>query len=181
MCRKPARIISLVFVVGFAFTGVAQSADPGLVAWYRFDGDASDSSGNNLHGTEMGDPTYEAGVFGQAISLDGDGDYVDCGLAPEFDITEFITFTYWIKVAAFDRDWNTVISRGDDSWRSSRDGTNNFMEAAVGGTAGNWTYGITPVDDGEWHHVGWVYDGTMNYLYVDGEVDATEENSGQIT
>jgi hypothetical protein len=55
------------------------------------------------------------------------------------------------------------------------------MEAAVGGTAGNWTYGITPVDDGEWHHVGWVYDGTMNYLYVDGEVDATEENSGQIT
>ena len=181
MCRKPACIISFVFVVGLVFAGVARSADPGLVAWYRFDGDASDSSGNNLHGTEVGDPTYDAGVFGQAISLDGDGDYVDCGLAPEFDITDFITFTYWIKVAAFDRDWNTVISRGDDSWRSSRAGTNNFMEAAVGGTSGNYTYGVTPVDDGEWHHIGWVYDGTMNYLYLDGEVDATEENSGQIT
>ncbi|MEA3225427.1 MAG: LamG domain-containing protein [Planctomycetota bacterium] len=181
MCRKPACIISFVFVVGLVFAGVARSADPGLVAWYRFDGDASDSSGNNLHGTEMGDPTYEPGVFGQSISLDGDGDYVDCGLAPEFDITEFITFTYWIKVVAFDRGWNTVISRGDDSWRSSRAGTNNYMEAAVGGTVGNYTYGVTPVDDGEWHHVGWVYDGTMNYLYLDGEVDATEENSGQIT
>ena len=181
MYRKPACIISFVFVVGLVFAGVARSADPGLVAWYRFDGDASDSSGNNLHGTEVGDPTYEAGVFGQAISLDGDGDYVDCGLAPKFDITEFITFTYWIKVVAFDKSWNTVLSRGDDSWRSSRAGTNNFMEAAVGGTSGNYTYGVTPVDDGEWHHVGWVYDGTMNYLYVDGEVDATEENSGQIT
>jgi parallel beta-helix repeat protein len=154
--------------------------DPSLVAWYRFDGDASDSSANSLHGTEMGDPTYEAGVFGQAISLDGDGDYVDCGLAPEFDITNFITFTYWIKVVEFDRGWNTVLSKGDDSWRSSRAAMNNFMEAAVSGTAGDFTYGVTPVNDGQWHHVGFVYDGKSNYLYVDGEVDATERSTGQI-
>ena len=169
------------FVLGLILVSTAGAADPSLVAWYRFDGDASDSSGNNLHGTEMGNPTYDAGVFGQAINLDGDGDYVDCGDPVEFDITDFITFTFWIKVNAFDRGWNTVLSRGDDSWRSSRAGTNNFMEAAVGGTSGNYTYGVTPVDDGEWHHVGWVYDGTMNYLYLDGEIDATEENSGQIT
>ncbi|MFC1635272.1 LamG-like jellyroll fold domain-containing protein [Planctomycetota bacterium] len=181
MCKKLMVLATFCFVLSLVLTGAAQGADPSLVAWYRFDGDASDSSGNNLHGTEMGDPTYTAGVFGQAIDLDGDGDYVDCGLDPKFDITEFITFTYWIQVRAFDRDWNTVLSRGDDSWRSSRAGTNNFMEAAVGGTTGNYTYGVTPVDDGQWHHVGWVYDGTMNYLYVDGEVDATEENSGQIT
>ena len=69
MCRKPACIISFVLLVGLIFAGVAQSADPGLVAWYRFDGDASDSSGNNLNGTEMGDPTYEAGVFGDRKSV----------------------------------------------------------------------------------------------------------------
>jgi hypothetical protein len=181
MSKKLVYLSSFVLVLCLVFTSIAECADPGLVAWYRFDGDALDSSGNELHGTEMGDPTYEAGVFGQAISLDGDGDYVDCGLDPKFDITEFITVTYWIKVVAFDRGWNTVFSRGDDSWRSSRAGTENFMEAAVGGTAGNYTFGVTPVDDGEWHHIGWVYDGTMNYLYLDGEIDATEENSGQIT
>ncbi len=181
MCKKLVYLFSFVLVTSLILTSAAEGADPNLVAWYRFDGDALDSSGNDLHGTEMGDPTYEAGVFGQAISLDGDGDYVDCGLAPEFDITDFITFTYWIKVVEFDKGWNTVLSRGDDSWRSSRAGENNFMEAAVSGTTGNYTYGVTPVDDGEWHHVGWVYDGTMNYLYVDGEVDATEESTGQIT
>jgi len=173
--------MALVVVIGLFAASVAQGADPSLVAWYRFDGDASDSSGNNLHGTEMGDPTYTTGVFGQAIDMDGDGDYIDCGLDPKFDITDQITFTYWIQVRAFDKQWNTVLSRGDDSWRSSRADLNSFMEAAVGGTTGNYTYGVTPVDDGQWHHVGWVYDGTMNYLYVDGEVDATEENSGQIT
>ncbi|MFH1882171.1 MAG: LamG domain-containing protein [Planctomycetota bacterium] len=180
MCKKLVYLFSFVLVTSLILTSVAEGADPSLVAWYRFDGDALDSSGNDLHGTEMGDPTYEAGVFGQAISLDGDGDYVDCGIAPEFDITDYITFTYWIKVVAFDKGWNTVLSRGDGSWRSSRAGTNNFMEAAVSGTTGDWTYGITPVDDEQWHHIGWVYDGTMNYLYVDGEVDATEESTGQI-
>ncbi|MHC4727086.1 MAG: LamG domain-containing protein [Planctomycetota bacterium] len=181
MCKKLFVLFSLILVTSLIVTSEVKAADPGLVAWYRFDGNADDSSGNEIHGTEMGDPTYEAGVFGQAISLDGDGDYVDCGLDPKLDITEFLTFTYWIKVVEFDKEWNTVLARGDDSWRSSRAGTNNFMEAAVGGTAGNWTYGVTDVDDGEWHHIGWVYDGTMNYLYLDGEIDATEENSGEIT
>jgi hypothetical protein len=181
MSKKLIYLSSFVFVLCLVFTSIAECADPGLVAWYRFDGNALDSSGNEIHGTEVGNPTYEPGVFGLAISLDGDGDYVDCGFAPELDITEFLTFTYWIKVVEFDKEWNTVLARGDDSWRSSRAGLNPFMEAAVGGTAGNYTYGVTPVDDGEWHHVGWVYDGTMNYLYVDGEIDATEENSGQIT
>ena len=180
MCRKLICLATLVFVLSMVLAGIAAAADPGLVAWYRFDGDATDSSGNNLHGTEMGNPTYEAGVFGQAISLDGDGDYVDCGLAPEFDITDEITFTYWIKVFAFDKGWDTVLSKGDDSWRSSRAGFNNFMEAAVNGTTGGYTYGVTPVDDDQWHHVGFVYDGTMNYLYVDGEVDASEPSTGQI-
>ncbi len=181
MCKKLVYLFSFVLVTSLLLTSVAECADPSLVAWYRFDGNAFDSSGNDLHGTEMGDPTYEAGVFGQAISLDGDGDYVDCGLAPEFDITDYITFTYWIKVVAFDKGWNTVLSRGDDSWRSSRAGTENYMEAAVGGTTGNYTFGITPVNDEQWHHIGWVYDGTMNYLYLDGEVDGSEESTGQIT
>jgi len=165
MCRRLIHLAAFGFVLSLVLTSAAQGADPSLVA----------------HGTEIGDPTYTTGVFGQAIDLDGDGDYVDCGDPPEFDITDQITFTYWIQVRAFDRDWNTVLSRGDDSWRSSRAGTNNFMEAAVGGTTGNYTYGVTPVDDGQWHHVAWVYDGAMNYLYVDGEVDATEESTGQIT
>ena len=184
MFKQTIHVIALIVVLGLLAANVAEGADPSLVAWYRFDGDATDSSGNNLHGTEMGDPTYTTGVFGQAIDLDGDGDYVDCGLDPKFDITEFITFTYWIQVRAFDAAWQTVLSRGDDSWRSSRagsEGTESFMEAAVGGTSGNYLYGVTPVDDGQWHHVGATYDGTTFYLYLDGELESSEPSTGQIT
>ncbi len=180
MCKKMICLTTLVFVLSMALASIVSAADPSLVAWYRFDGDASDSSGNELHGKEIGNPTYEAGVFGQAISLDGNGDYVDCGLAPKFNITDFITFTYWIKVVEFDKSWNTVLSKGDNSWRSSRAGETHFMEAAVSYTTGDFTYGITPVDDDQWHHVGFVYDGKRNYLYVDGELDASEASTGQI-
>ena len=184
MCKKLIHLATFGFVLSLVLTGAAKGVDPSLVAWYRFDGNALDSSGNNLHGTVMGNPTYTTGVFGQAIDLDGDGDYIDCGLDPKFDITEFITFTYWIKVRAFDAAWQTVLSRGDDSWRSSRagsSGTESFMEAAVGGTSGNYLYGVTTVDDGQWHHVGATYDGTTFFLYVDGELDASEPSTGQIT
>jgi len=157
--------------------------DDGLVAFYAFENDANDSSGNGLNGTLVGDAKFAEGPagYGMALDLDGDGDYVDCGLDPKFDITEQITFTYWIKAVALDKGWNTVLSRGDDSWRSSRAGTENSMEAAVGGTSGNYVLGATLVDDDKWHHVGAVYDGETFSLYVDGELDVSEESTGSIT
>ena len=132
MCKIVFRLICLTLILSLGIN-IAKGTDPSLVAWYRFDGDASDSSGNDLHGTEVGDPTYVGGVFGQALDLDGDGDYIDCGNPPEFDIRDQITFTFWFQVRSFDAQWNTVIAKGDNSWRSSRADTNNFMEAAVSG------------------------------------------------
>ncbi len=155
----------------------------GLVAHYAFENDANDSSANEINGTLVGDAGFAEGPagYGMALNLDGDGDYVDCGLNPMLDITEQITFTYWIKAVALDKGWNTVLSRGDDSWRSSRAGEDNFMEAAVGGTSGNYLYGVTLVDDDKWHHVGAVYDGATFSFYVDGKLDSSEESTGSIT
>jgi hypothetical protein len=173
---------AITYMLGISELEPVDPGTEGLVAHYAFENDANDSSGNELHGTLVGDAKFAEGPagYGMALDLDGNGDYVDCGAPPQFDITEQIAITYWIKVVAFDKGWNTVLSRGDSSWRSSRAGENNFMEAAVSGTTGDWTYGVTPVDDEKWHHIGWIYDGTMNYMYVDGKLDASEESTGLI-
>ena len=59
----------------------AELGPEGLVAYYPFDGDFQDASGNGLHGTGMGGalggPLFEPGQSGQAISLDGAGQYVE--------------------------------------------------------------------------------------------------------
>jgi hypothetical protein len=157
------------------------NTDPALVAWYEFEGNARDSSANGLHGIEHGGPTYTPGVYGQAVEMDGQNDYIDCGRDPKFNITARITFAYWIKVRAFDREWNTVFAKGDDSYRSSRADFNMYMEAAVGGTSGNYLYCVTPVNDDKWHHVACVYDGAAFVIYVDGKEDAREASTGSIT
>ncbi|MBN2314504.1 MAG: discoidin domain-containing protein, partial [Sedimentisphaerales bacterium] len=68
----------------------------GLVAHYNLDQDAGDSSGNNIHGTVVGSPTWVAGNTGGAIQLDGRNDYIDCGNDPILDINTPITISAWI-------------------------------------------------------------------------------------
>ena len=82
----------------------AEPVDPGtdgLVAFYSLDGDPNDSSGNELHGTLVGDAAFVEGKVGMALDLDGDGDYVDCGNPPELVITEAISIACWVNPAAF--------------------------------------------------------------------------------
>ena len=86
----------LIYLLSFLLMlCLVNNATADLVAHYKFDGDATDSSGNGHHGTEVGTPTYVSGVFGQAIEFDGSS-YVDCGTDPAFDITNEITVAAWI-------------------------------------------------------------------------------------
>ena len=41
----------------------------GLVGWWKLDGNSDDSSGAELHGEEMNNPKYAAGIHGQALAL----------------------------------------------------------------------------------------------------------------
>ncbi len=47
-----------------------------LVAYFAFEGDAADGSGNNHHGEAVDNPVYVAGVRGQAIQFDGSESHV---------------------------------------------------------------------------------------------------------
>ncbi|MDT8301000.1 MAG: LamG domain-containing protein [Sedimentisphaerales bacterium] len=74
----------------------------GLVAFYALDGDANDSSGNELHGTIVGDPNFVEGKVGMALELDGVDDYVDSGNPPQLVITEAISIACWVNPVQLD-------------------------------------------------------------------------------
>ena len=70
----------------------------GLVAWYPFDGNASDMSGNGNHGTVNG-ATLSIDRHGEdqkAYSFDGN-DYILVPQSPSLDITEELTLSAWIN------------------------------------------------------------------------------------
>jgi hypothetical protein len=89
MYRKSFLLISLVFVLSLVLTSVTR-AD--LVGWWRLDEGtgttAYDSSGNGNDGTILGNPQWVAGKVGGALDFDGNGDYIDCGNDPIFNITK---------------------------------------------------------------------------------------------
>src|SRR6185436_11160360 len=68
-----------------------------LVAWYKLDGDAADSSGFGNHGLTNGSVNFVAGKVGtQAISLDGTNGYVRIPASIQNDFT----IALWLKTTA---------------------------------------------------------------------------------
>jgi TolA-binding protein len=179
------KLLSLSFVLfSFLFSIMIDgTANADMVAYYKFEGDANDSSGNNLHGIGKDNISYVVGVSDQALDLDSKNSYmVDCGTDAAFDIDSQITVACWIKVKQFDREWQTIIAKGDDSWRFSRNGTTNQLHFACNGLSPYppWVNGNKNVNDGKWHHAAGVYDGAKMYLYVDGIPDASRDAHGTI-
>jgi hypothetical protein len=155
----------------------ATAPDPtGLVLHYAFDGDASDSSGNNYHGMERGDPTYVEGKFGQAIHFDGIDDYVaitDVNYA-ETGFPE-VTACVWVRTS--DPVGQLVSFDRSEYWRLEIGGQYAGGNGLVGwdvdtdaGTADTALYpGATArVDDGKWHHVAGVFNNGTMVIYIDG-------------
>jgi beta-glucosidase len=147
---------------------------------------AVDDSGNGNHAAKFGNPVWQpaGGFVNGAIDLDGYGDYLRVNNESAFDITDVITVCAWIKVAAFNNDFASVVTKGDSSWRLARSSNKNTMEFSCTGISNNqygYIEGGIPVNDNEWHFVAGVYDGSRIYLYVDDVEDVSEAATGNIS
>ncbi|MBM4026200.1 MAG: hypothetical protein FJ280_12460, partial [Planctomycetes bacterium] len=173
----------------FTVRPVMAKADPSLVGWWKLDdenaGLAVDYSGSDNYGALMGGPKFVEGQLGDALSFDGLDDYVNCGTDPSLNIRDQITIACWIKVAVFSRTWETILAKGDNSYRMSRSSTGgvaagNSIHFGCNGPTGGNLDATTIVTDNAWHHVVLVYDGTNKIIYIDGREDARVASTGQI-
>ncbi|MFC1792772.1 protein kinase [Planctomycetota bacterium] len=132
-----------------------------------------DSTEHGLNGRIIGDAHVVSDPErGSVLSLDGEGDYVDCGNDSAFHITGSITLAAWIKVKTSEDNWQDAITSW--SWYIGRDPNEvGFGGVFTGGTSGRvrWIIsegGNIDVEDDRWHHIVGVHDGTKIYTYVDG-------------
>jgi hypothetical protein len=182
MCK---RLIPFVLVLGLILTNMAGAADPDLVAHWKFDDGSGttlfDSSGNGHDGTLMGDPKWVPGKLGGALEFDGDGDYVDCGASSDFEIPVNLSITCWIKVNQFDKTWQAIMTTSDSSWRVHRSSSSNNIAWGTSGLSPTDLTGTTDVSTGEWFHIAAVYNGTQKLLYINGNLDASSDSTGNIS
>ncbi len=109
------------------------------------------------------------------ILFEGNDDYIEIPNESEYDFSTAMTVEAWIKVNEFDKTWQAIITKGDNSWRLHRASNSNNINFVAGGT--NIT-GTTNVNDGKWHHVAGVHDGSDLKLYIDGYLDAAYNAAG---
>ncbi len=157
---------------------VAPNPD-GLMALYEFEDNANDSSGNGNDAILYNGPTYAAGQIGQAISLDGVDDYVDCGYDATLNIKGAVTISAWINVTTGSRD-QKVGGNQDGSTGGYKMGvySDNKVEFEVRNSLNQSTLnrsvgGGTVLTTGVWYHVAGVYSDQGNYIrtYVNGKLD----------
>ena len=147
--------------------------------WKLDDGEgtiAVDSSGNGNDGTLIGDPLWTTGVLDGALDFDGDGDYVDCGNDPLFDITGEITVAAWLNIRSIPNAWTGAVVKGENAWRLSNvnmDPRFHFGITIWSAPDLDSVDGATAVGFDEWHHVTGSFDGANINVYLDGVLDGS--------
>jgi len=154
--------------------------DNSLVGWWRMDdvngsGDPTDYLGVN-NGTAVGDAVLTSdGKIGDALHLDGAGDYVDCGdLSNEILITSQVSYGLWIKLDSYK---NYIALNSDNPGSSGNRKINLASGSTVNGTilcgqSSEWFYStdsVIPLN--EWTHVFCVDDMDIGYVYINGELN----------
>ena len=155
---------------------IAEAVDPGtdgLVASYLMENNVQDSSGNGLHGTLVGEPTYVSGISGYGMALEFEGgdsnDCVNLGLSDPNEAFNFegsFSVSLWAKIADWSTSWGDVMigNRGESNigWQIRRgSGLGNNGRSLCFTTRGvdqdDMTSNVVPPLD-EWIHITCVYD-----------------------
>lgn len=164
---------------------IISNLDSGLVSWWRMDD--VDGSGNPTdymeanNGTKYGDAIQASGgKLGKAFSLDGNGDYI---LADDISLTSnSLSACVWIKTSSSNTLQSTdyILSKWDGGVTKRifvlgqvlNTNTVTFITSNSGSyQAGNVLVSTSAINDGIWHHICGIHDGSYNYLYIDGSLD----------
>lgn len=144
----------------------------GLVGYWKFDGNADDSSGNNNHGKWVGRESYgKKGVLGEAADLDGLSNYVTVPHSHSINLGGAFSFGAWVHSYGNAKNQHFLNKRtGGEGpfWDMylSADAENVNAEIA-GGSYDNPASNIMPY---EWHHIMFTRDiRRLTTIYVDGK------------
>jgi len=186
----------------FAAKADGQNLQSGLVAYYPFNGNVLDSSGNNHHGVAFGNPSFGSDKWGNnnfALSFDGNNDYilVPASAAISPDTAFSIAFRFKTK----DLNGHTFISKS--SWIGVNNTTNDIQYQIgfgfpqfVGGAglffgtlhdnncnttnflANHYSAQVSPLDSNIWYCAAVTFSKGVKKIYLNAVLISTETISG---
>jgi hypothetical protein len=176
--------------------------ESGLLAYYPFDGNARDASGNSNNGILRGvTPTEDQfGRPGSAYLFDGVDDYVKIPYSTSLQFQTQISLCGWVCPNGFYQGHclaNDIVRKGtrdeergifflrygiscDDDFVPEEERF-SFGVNLNGELGSEWVAGTSPVRPGVWFFVAGTYDGSVLKVYVNGVLEGTVPASGTIS
>jgi hypothetical protein len=157
------------------------SATAGPIAYYPFNGDANDESGNGNNGTIYGNAVFAADRFGvanSAIRLNGAGEFIQIPDSPSFYFNYPITLSAWIYLN--DNTKGGIVGQwgygglGGDAYVLYITGTKLATYVPRPGLAHYEIQSTSSLATGLWYHVSMVSTGSLVTLYINGNADKSE-------
>lgn len=147
------------------------------VAYYKFDSDANDYSGNNNHGSFS---YFVPGVRGNAADILSE-EYIEIPDSASLDTTtDAMTISAWVKIRHYLADPGNVLAKSyfggppedeEGSYRFSTD-FNGDLILEISDINGDWYGGVLDVAStalsNDWYHFVGIYDGSEIYAYLNG-------------
>jgi len=181
MNKYPTFIVLTIFLIGLVCAIDTVIASP--IAYWNFnEGEGNilnDNSENGYNGIVYGNTIWADGVSGNALSFDGVDDYVDIPNTSDLHFHSGFTLSVWAKFNNYNQD-NLIVGKHISGTVSGyfigvQDNKFDFY-VSNSPLPGNKQRLRTPsaYNDNQWHHITGVYDGTSQYLYVDGVLIAEQ-------
>jgi hypothetical protein len=176
----------------------------GLVAWWPFDGNASDMSGNGNHGTVTGATLVpdRNGNAQKAFFFDGNDDFINVGTLGNFSSKiNSSTISFWIRTVNSGSQFKSLMGLVDDvgvSYPVFKIELNRKANPTLAASSGDTLFFIRDkvgkvyaaytnenIYNDSWHHLTWVINDisqSQSSLYIDGEIiDWTAAHSGGVS
>ncbi|WP_353572746.1 LamG domain-containing protein [Candidatus Albibeggiatoa sp. nov. BB20] len=180
MLNKTSTLVLTSFLGFVAVGNAVADLNDGLVAYYPFDGNAEDASGNGNDGTEYGDLSYVTGQIGQAVQFDGQDHHINIGNLLKNQCQ--FTFSIWINIDKIEIDrpeYFGIFGQQDFSYPFAFNDYNfyvgNNQNYRSFGSSSHWGDGkyfdsrvIHPLSTNEWHLITQTYDGNILSQFDNG-------------
>jgi len=155
---------------------INDNTEPSLIAFYKFDGNYNDSSGNNHHLTNNGASLQSTHVIsGQAVDFDNTDFLTFPSSINPFTIWNGngITFAFWTKISSSSGIWSRLIDFQPNTFSTAgfliaQQSTGNPIEIWMNGSMGA-VINLTNFANNEWRHISFSVSTTGVWtVYVNG-------------
>jgi hypothetical protein len=172
-------LATTVTALVLALSASCASASSELVGWWRLNEGSgirvADSSGSGNHGVLQGAAKWVPGVFGTALSFDGNTGRVSVPRNASLEPATTIAVATWVR-ATNPGNFKYIVSKGGSGCSAASYGLytgpyGGVMFYVAGDSGLSYTRspdGGTGVWNGRWHFIAGTYDGSAVRLYVDG-------------